>query len=292
MATIYMNRGIWYITASYDKQRLTRSLRTKDKQVAKKLKPLIELELLEELTGVTTRRRNLPFDEIVHKYLYAEHNWTSKTKELNSYILNAHASGKPLPSQPTTKAIHTRVINICWNWALKNRLIKKAYKIEGDTKGETRSRVLSKNELNKLFENITDNQFNKFVRFAYYTGARSGEIRRISKENVFNEYILAYGKTGKRIIKLNTQAQEIINSLDSLWNYSKNYVSHKFKKEVRRLEIRNARFHDLRRTFGYNLIKQGRPIYEVSKLLGHSSVTTTERHYAPLLTTEIEDFLL
>ena len=292
MATIYMNRGIWYITASYDKQRLTRSLRTKDKQVAKKLKPLIELELLEELTGVTTRRRNLPFDEIVHKYLYAEHNWTSKTKKLNSYIFNAHASGKPLPSQPTTKAIHTRVINICWNWALKNRLIKKAYKIEGDTKGETRSRVLSKNELNKLFENITDNQFNKFVRFAYYTGARSGEIRRISKENVFNEYILAYGKTGKRIIKLNTQAQEIINSLDSLWNYSKNYVSHKFKKEVRRLEIRNARFHDLRRTFGYNLIKQGRPIYEVSKLLGHSSVTTTERHYAPLLTTEIEDFVL
>ena len=189
MATIYMNRGIWYITASYDKQRLTRSLRTKDKQVAKKLKPLIELELLEELTGVITRRRNLPFDEIVHRYLSAEHNWTSKTKELNSYILKAHASGKPLPSQPTTKAIHTRVINICWNWALKNRLIKKAYKIEGDTKGETRSRVLSKNELNKLFKNISDNQFNKFVRFAYYTGARSGEIRRMSKENVFNEYM-------------------------------------------------------------------------------------------------------
>jgi integrase len=30
----------------------------------------------------------------------------------------------------------------------------------------------------------------------------------------------------------------------------------------------------------------------VSKLLGHSSVITTERHYAPLLTTEIEDFTL
>ena len=82
-----------------------------------------------------------------------------------------------------------KVINICWNWASKNRLIKKAYKIEGDTKGETRSRVLSKNELNKLFKNISDNQFNKFVRFAYYTGARSSEIRRMSKENVFNEYI-------------------------------------------------------------------------------------------------------
>ena len=92
------------------------------------------------------------------------------------------------------------------------------------------------------------------------------------------------------MVKMNTQAQDIINSLESLWSYTKSYVSHKFKKEVRRLGIKDARFHDLRRTFGYNLIKQGRPIYEVSKLLGHSSVTTTERHYAPLLTTEIEDF--
>ena len=54
MATIYKNRGVWYITTSYDNQRLTRSLRTKDKKVAKKLKAVVELELLAELTGVIT----------------------------------------------------------------------------------------------------------------------------------------------------------------------------------------------------------------------------------------------
>ena len=48
----------------------------------------------------------------------------------------------------------------------------------------------------------------------------------------------------------------------------------------------------MRRPFGYNLIRQGRPIYEVSQRLDHSSVTTTERHYAPLLATEIDDFVL
>ena len=52
------------------------------------------------------------------------------------------------------------------------------------------------------------------------------------------------------------------------------------------------KMHDLRRTFGLNLIKQGMSIYKVSKLLGHSSVRTTEQHYAPLLTVEIEDFIL
>ena len=172
----------------------------------------------------------------------------------------------------------------------KNRITRSLK--TGDTKGESRVRTYTAAELKLMFSEINDEFFNAFVRFAYYTGARSGEIRHISKEKLFSDYIVAYGKTGKRIIKLNNQSQEIIKQLDELWDYTKSYVSHKFKKEVRRLGIKNARFHDLRRTFGYNLIKQGRPIYEVSKLLGHSSVTTTERHYAPLLTTEIDDFVL
>lgn len=81
---------------------------------------------------------------------------------------------------------------------------------------------------------------------------------------------------------MNSQALDIINNRTELWNYTNSFVSHKFKKEARRLNIRNVRFHDLRRTFGYNLIKQEKPIYEVSKLLGHTNVSTTERHYAPL----------
>jgi integrase len=292
MATLYKNRDVWYITASYENQRLTRSLRTKSKKVALKLKSGIELELLEELTGVSNRKLNLPFEEVVSRYLSYDHNWSKRTRELNTYILKAYISGKTLPPHPTTKAIHRRMINICWNWGFKNGLVKKALKLEGDTKGESRNRVLSDSELKTLLDEIRDNRFNMFVRFAYYTGARSGEIRSISKENIFSNHIVAYGKSGKRLIKLNNQAQEILNRLDELWDYSKDFVSHKFKKEARRLGIPDIRFHDLRRTFGYNLIRQGRPIYEVSKLLGHSSVTTTERHYAPLLATEIDDFVL
>jgi len=292
MATLYKNRDVWYITASYENQRLTRSLRTKSKKVALKLKSGIELELLEELTGVSNRKLNLPFEEVVSRYLSYDHNWSKRTRELNTYILKAYISGKTLPPHPTTKAIHRRMINICWNWGFKNGLVKKALKLEGDTKGESRNRVLSDSELKTLLDEISDNRFNLFVRFAYYTGARSGEIRSISRENIFSNHLVAYGKSGKRLIKLNHQAQEILDGFDELWNYSKDFVSHKFKKEARRLGIPDIRFHDLRRTFGYNLIRQGRPIYEVSKLLGHSSVTTTERHYAPLLATEIDDFVL
>ena len=292
MATLYKNRNIWYLTVSNGNNRLTRSLRTKDKLVAKKLMHSVELELLLQLSGTKRQSKNLPFDDLVKCYLKADHNWSKRTRELNEYVFRSYQSGKSLPANPTTRAIFVRTINTCWNWGMKQGLITKAFKLEGDTKGESRSRVLSDSELKTLLYEIRDNQFNLFGRFAYYTGARSGEIRSISRENIFSNHIVSYGKSGKRLIKLNNQAQEIISGLDELWNYKRDFVSHKFKKEARRLGIPDIRFHDLRRTFGYNLIRQGRPIYEVSKLLGHSSVTTTERHYAPLLATEIDDFVL
>ena len=292
MATLYKNRNIWYITVSNGNNRLTRSLRTKDKQVAKQLKPSVELELLSQLSGATQPSKNLPFDELVRCYLKADHNWSKRTKELNEYVFRSYQSGKPLPPNPTSRSIFVRTINACWNWGIKQGLISKAHKLEGDTKGESRNRVLSDSELKTLLDEIRDNRFNLFVRFAYYTGARSGEIRSISRDKVQDGSLIVRGKSGRRIVKLNSQAKEIIHNQDELWNYSKDYVSHKFKKEVRRLGIRNARFHDLRRTFGLNLIKQGMSIYKVSKLLGHKSVRTTEQHYAPLLTVEIEDFTL
>ena len=138
----------------------------------------------------------------------------------------------------------------------------------------------------------TPYHYQQFVRFAYYTGARQGEIRNLVENNIYHEHLEIDGKTGKRIIKLNTQAQEVLQKQHVLWSYCRRYVNHTFKKNVRKMYIKNARFHDLRRTFGYNLVKQGRPIYEVSKLLGHSSVTTTEKHYAPLISTDVNDFIL
>ena len=161
-----------------------------------------------------------------------------------------------------------------------------------DTHGEPRQRTYTNNELILMFDSIEPQSFNLFVRFAYYTGPRSGKIRSISPKNIQSDSIIVRGKSGRRNIKLNGQAKDAIHRQKQLWDYNKDYVSHKFKKEVRKLGIKNARFHDLIRTFGLNLIKQGMSIYKVSKLLGHRSVKTTEQHYAPLMTFEIEDFML
>ena len=292
MASIYKKRNIWYLSITIGNTRATRSLRTDNYQVAKALKPHIESQLIAELTGISNSNERLGFPELAERFLKAEHGWAKTTYDLYSLVLRKHLNGEHLPTNPTSRAIHIRHINACWNWGLKNKLIDKAYKIPGDTIGESRVRTYTDDELKLMFNEITDDSFNSFVRFAYYTGARSGEIRSLSRENVLDGSLVVNGKTGRRIVKLNSQAQKIMQHQDPLWSYSKDYVSHRFKQEVRKLGITDARFHDLRRTFGLNLIKQGMSIYKVSKLLGHSSVRTTEQHYAPLLTVEIEDFEL
>ena len=292
MASLYKNKNVWYLSVYHNGKRITKSLKTSDLKVAKSIKSIVETSILQELNGFVESNAELPFHELVDRFLKAPQSWAQSTYDLNRYILTSHVEGKSLPTNPTSRAIHIRHINQCWNWGLKNNLVRKAQLIPGDTKGESRLRTYKKCELNLMFTGIKDDRFNAFVRFAYYTGARSGEIRSISRDNVLEDSLVVRGKSGRRMVKLNGQAKELIHSQDELWNYTKEYVSHKFKKEVRRLGIKNARFHDLRRTFGLNLIKQGMSIYKVSKLLGHKSVRTTEQHYAPLLTVEIEDFTL
>ena len=292
MASLYKNNGTWYIAVNCNRKRKCQSLKTKDHKVAKQLKPYAESAIIAELNGYIIPNENLTFAELVPRFISQKNIWADNTRRMYSGILNAHVDGKALPSNPTSRAIHTRVINQCWRWGLKNNLVEKAHYLPGDVRGEARHRTFTADELRLMFADIGDKSFNFFVRFAYYTGARSGEIRSISRDNVLERSLVVRGKTGRRYVKLNTQAKAILQEIEPLWSYRKDYVSHKFKKEVRRLGIRNARFHDLRRTFGLNLIKQGMSIYKVSKLLGHASVRTTEQHYAPLLTAEIEDFTL
>jgi integrase len=291
MASIYKNNGTWYISLGYNGKRKSKSLKTKDYNIALKLKPFAESLLINELTGLNNQHKELSFEKLSAIFL-KQSSRSINTHKIYENAFKNHILQKPLPTNSNSRSMHIRAINACWNWGLKKGVVTKAYKLDMDTRGEPRQRTYSSNELELMFESIEPQSFNLFVRFAYYTGARSGEIRSISIENVQDGYIIVQGKTGRRMVKLNGQAKDIISAQKFLWDYSKDYVSHKFKKEVRRLGIKNARFHDLRRTFGLNLIKQGMSIYKVSKLLGHKSVKTTELHYAPLMTVEIEDFTL
>ena len=139
--------------------------------------------------GIKKPAQNLSFSELYIQYLKAHPEWSKNTYALNESILRLHNQGKPLPDNKTSKAIYTRHINQCYRWGIKHNLIKEAVFVPGSEIGLARHRTFTKLEIELMFKSIQYEGFNTFVQFAYYTGARSGEIRSISRENIFSNHI-------------------------------------------------------------------------------------------------------
>ena len=74
----------------------------------------------------------------------------------------------------------------------------------------------------------------------------------------------------------NSQTGEPLKEVKSAWA---SLVELAAKKQP---SLADLTLRDLRSTYGSRLVQNGVPILQVSKLLGHSSVTITERHYAAL----------
>lgn len=136
---------------------------------------------------------------------------------------------------------------------------------------------------------------------ALHTGIRKSEQFALRWEHVdLERKILTVGtevrakKTGRRFIPLNSVAIAAFEKLYKISNGSL-YVCPDRKRDeqtdwrvwfqdvVERAKIDNFRWHDLRHTFASRLVMAGVPLSSVQKLLGHRSITTTERysHLAP-----------
>lgn len=267
---------------------------TKNHKHANKLHTTLEYQALMEHYAPKNKKKFKRFSELVKLYLSDKEvlaRWTEDTRQVTQYVLNAYIKNRKLPNNKETARGYQTRINAVINWAKsKNYDTDQDYMTVNKKKG--RLRVFNERELSLIMNEFQDDEFQLFTKFAYYTGARRGEIKNIKSSDIDYTRMKVTGKTGERFIKLNSQAQHILYSTEKIWEYSGDFITKKFKWNVRRLNIKDARFHDLRRTFGLNLIKAGMPIFEVSKLLGHKSVKTTQEHYAPLLVDDIKDFTL
>ena len=158
--------------------------------------------------------------------------------------------------------------------------------------------------------NISDH-LTPLVIIALRTGMRRSELLRLrwaevllSKDDVTGTesdvpmITVQSGKTGKvRYIPLNDEASQTLREWkrfstalvgktpEHVFVNGRGQPLNSVKTSWRNLTLKanvNVGFHTLRRTFGSRLVQKGISIYQVSKLLGHSTVTTTEQHYAAL----------
>jgi len=140
------------------------------------------------------------------------------------------------------------------------------------------------------------------VVLALYTGMRRGEIialrwDAINWESKFITVKRAYCRTEKRVLE-QTKSKKIryIPICSALRTYLEEFKEltllsgnvcppihpdcfHKeFKKLARAAKVTPIRFHDLRHTFASNFLMGGGNIYDLQKILGHSTIQVTERY--------------
>tara|TARA_R100000655_G_scaffold1668_4_gene6425 strand:+ start:12050 stop:12730 length:681 start_codon:yes stop_codon:yes gene_type:complete len=186
------------------------------------------------------------------------------------------------------KANVRRSARACINFGIKKGYNVKKHMPEGNFRSTPRERIATKEELDKLLS--TTGLFGDYMRFIVYTGARRSEACSVLLSNYNREegYVSVWGKSGHRLLRVTEQASEFIRD----FNISPGVCSHLMIEVRSKLNITDLTLHDLRRTFGTNYLINGGTMAELSVLLGHDSITTTERHYAFLKVRNIKDFKL
>lgn len=161
---------------------------------------------------------------------------------------------------------------------------------------EQRPLFLTKEQFKQLIDTVGNQDFRELTITAVSTGLRLAELTNLEWEHVdlirrivhvvnTSEHTTKNKKS--RSIPISEQLYRLLAQRKersvcryvfhrNLRKYNDEYVSKQFKKYVRKAKLNDkVHFHTLRHTFASWLVMNGTSIYEVSKLLGHSSVTVT-----------------
>ncbi|MBT4853086.1 MAG: site-specific integrase [Candidatus Marinimicrobia bacterium] len=171
--------------------------------------------------------------------------------------------------------------------------------IQGPKVNDKPIRFLTAEEENKLLEFIDSDNFKDLIVAYLHSGARKEELlpHRFTWDSVDlkENTITITGKRDKvRMVPMTATLFKILDRRKNEMNeefpfdFKYNNVLKKLQIYYDRAGIKDADVHTLRRTFGSRLVQKGVPIFTVSKLLGHSSVVITEKHYVSLLKSDLE----
>ena len=184
-----------------------------------------------------------------------------------------------------------------------NRAVTDKYLLNNPCNGIKRFRIpekqplfFSETEYQKLLSVIDNKDLKDLVEMALNTGLRQMELLTLEWNQInFKDKLLILDnrnhltKSKKiRTIPLNIRALQILTERERnknsnfIFTYLKepikqDFISKTFKKFVKKTKLNDKlNFHSLRHTFASWLVQKGVSIYEVSKLLGHSSISVTE----------------
>ena len=151
-----------------------------------------------------------------------------------------------------------------------------------------------------------DPEFAELCLVAVHTGLRRGELAALERRQLdFEGRMITVGsshcyKSGERLertktgrIRHVTMRPVVLQALLSRKLMAPTakvfgpavllHSARRLRRLAKEVGVTPLRFHDLRHTFASNLVREGLPLYNVQRLLGHTTATMTQRyaHLAP-----------
>jgi integrase len=152
-----------------------------------------------------------------------------------------------------------------------------------------RVRFLSQEEIDRLLFEAADH-LKPIIIVALYTGMRKSEILKLTWKDIDFEHRLLFVRNSKNgSSRQIPMAQDVVRVLQPLpatqsrvfTGTQQNSVSSirtGFENAVKRAEIEDFSFHDLRHTFASYMVMAGVDILTVKELLGHRTLAMTARY--------------
>ena len=311
---VYKKGKNWYIDYYVKGHRKRKKIGPSKKDAELSLKNVQVKNAREEYLGIFEEKK-IPFDKYARKYLdYCKVNKASSTYErhekccvkqltlafkrkylysITPVMIERYKADRLQSVTPATvnrelaclKYMYTKAIE--WGY-VKTNLAKKV-KLLKEPPG--RLRYLKPEEVDALLK-VSANHIRPIVVTALNTGMRKSEILNLKWKEVDlgnRKIVVANSKNNeKRVIPINNTLYKEFSTLTR--NPENEYVfpgkdglpvgdiKKAFLGAIKRAKIVDFRFHDLRHTFGSQMVMQGVDIRTVQQVMGHKTIKMTMRY--------------
>lgn len=213
-------------------------------------------------------------------------------------LLRQHREEKRLKPSSTNRMLNVahRTFSCALEWEIQGVASNPISAVRKLQENNLRDRYLSNEELRRLIAELDGSEhprIKKIIIMLILTGARRNEVLGAKWCDIdFQNRIwrIEFNKSGvTRYVPLSTGAIQLLRNVDRVPGVDyiffnpatmQPYVNifHAWNRVRKDAGIKDVRLHDLRHSYASFLVNQGRSIYEVQKILGHSNVKTTQRY--------------
>jgi integrase len=314
MGKIYKRGETWYIYTCY-RGKVIRKAVGQDKKVAEAVLRKVETELIENKWLDIKRENKIKFSDISREFLERYSKVNKRSWDRDEGIINLHLNrflGNKFIFEINEKDIeeykkerlsagikHSTLnrelacLKTILNKAREWGYIEAVPKIKLFRENNQRVRYLTDEEEKRLLD-LSPEPLKSIILVALNTGMRQGEILNLKWRDIdIKEGIIiiqdSKGKE-KRILPMNETIKSVFlnpqlyDSKEYVFGnkegdrYSGSYIQHLFEKVVKKADIKDFRFHDLRHTFASRLVMAGVNLKTIQELLGHKSYQMTLRY--------------